>query len=153
MRQVQISMSILLAILAGSTLNAMAAAACPETSSGCTCHTAAAPTALNLDLVAMTKQLNLSAEQVAKIKTILDDMVTPMAAYRDNMADNKEKMYVLNHSEPVDTAAIEVLANKQAQIITRVLAIRSQVRADIEAVLTPEQLAQVSGSHSTDTAK
>lgn len=141
----RITMFMFQIVLVASSMKVMAVCAGEDAAKNC--HGNVAPTALNLDLKAMTVQLSLTDEQVAKIKTLLNDIVTPMAAYRDNMADNNEKLAALNQSNPSDSAAIQALANKQAQIIARVLAMRSQLRSDIEAVLTSEQLAQISKSH------
>lgn len=100
-----------------------------------------------VNVEALAVQLNLSNEQSAKIRDILNDATTPMVAMQEKMQSNREKLRLLHQVNPIDNAAVLSIGNKQAQLLADMLQLRNKTRAEINAVLTPEQLDQLQSTH------
>ncbi len=100
---------------------------------------------VNID--ALAAQLNLSREQISKIHSIMDDVATPMVAMQEKLQDYREMQKKLHAATPIDNAALKAIGDKQARVLSDMLQLRSKIRIDIDAVLTPEQHEQMRNLH------
>lgn len=100
---------------------------------------------VNID--ALAAQLNLSREQINKIHSIMNDVATPMVAMQEKLQDYRELQRKLHAATPIDNAALQAVGDKQARVLSDMLQLRSKIRTDIDAVLTPEQREQMRNLH------
>lgn len=89
-------------------------------------------------LARMTKELNLTSDQQAKIKTILETEQAKMQPLRQQLRQNR---LAENSSSTgaFDEAQVRAFATKQAQIMTDLTVERERTKSQILAVLTPDQ--------------
>lgn len=89
-------------------------------------------------LARMSKQLNLTADQQAKIKTILETEHAKMQPMRQQLRQNRLAENN-NSTATFDEAQARAFATKQAQIMTDLTVERERMKSQIFAVLTPDQ--------------
>ena len=89
-------------------------------------------------LARMTKELNLTPDQQAQIKTILETQKAKMQPLRQQLRQNR---MAANSSTTgaFDEAQVRALAAKQAQIQTDLTVERERTKSQILTVLTPDQ--------------
>jgi protein CpxP len=88
----------------------------------------------------MTQKLNLTDAQQAQIKTILQTERTKIQPLRQQLRQNRlAHTQAGNAAGMFDEAQVRAYAAKQAQIMTDLTVERERARAQIYAVLTPEQ--------------
>lgn len=92
-------------------------------------------------LARMSKELNLTSDQQAKIKTILETEQAKMQPLRQQLRQNR---LAENSSSTgaFDEAQVRAFATKQAQIMTDLTVERQRTKSQILAVLTPDQRAK-----------
>ena len=88
----------------------------------------------------MAKVLRLSADQQAGIRKIINAERVEHNSLLKMLAENRKQFRQVTHASTFDEAAVRTLAEKQAQIITRLLISPVIMRNKINALLTPEQL-------------
>jgi periplasmic protein CpxP/Spy len=89
-------------------------------------------------LARMSKKLNLTSDQKAKIKTILETERAKMPPMRQQLRQNRLAENS-NSAATFDEAQARAFASKQAQIITDLTVERERMKSQIFAVLTPDQ--------------
>jgi protein CpxP len=89
-------------------------------------------------LARMTKELNLTSDQQAKIKTILETERAKMQPLRQQLRQNRQAE---NSNSPgtFNEVQVRAYATKQAQIMTDLTVERERAKSQIFAVLTPDQ--------------
>ena len=87
----------------------------------------------------LADELNLSDAQRQQIKQIHRDARGEKLAIRDAMQDNREAMQKLDPSAKDYGRQVEQLAGEKGDLVKRLTIQRSNVRAQMYAVLTPEQ--------------
>ena len=89
-------------------------------------------------LARMSKELNLTSDQQAKIKTILETEQAKMQPLRQQLRQNRLAENS-SSTETFDEAQVRAFATKQAQIMTDLTVERQRTKSQILAVLTPDQ--------------
>lgn len=89
-------------------------------------------------LARMTKELNLTSDQQAKIKTILETEHAKMQPLRQQLRQNRLAENS-NSAGTFDEAQVRTFAAKQAQIMSDLTVERERTKSQILAVLTPDQ--------------
>lgn len=89
------------------------------------------------------KQINLSSEQQAQIKQILEANKANVQGIREKMHDNQLQIRKLSLSDDKDKAAkIEKLAKTQGKLMTKMIVNNAKIADEMRHVLTPEQIAE-----------
>jgi periplasmic protein CpxP/Spy len=89
-------------------------------------------------LARMTKELNLTSDQQAKIKTILETERAKMQPLRQQLRQNRQAENS-NSAGTFNEVQVRAYATKQAQIMTDLTVERERAKSQIFAVLTPDQ--------------
>jgi protein CpxP len=87
----------------------------------------------------MARDLDLTAEQKAQIRTILDAEREKSAPLRKQLADNREQLRKIAGKEPFDEAAVRNLAADQEKTRVELVVSRTRAMNRVHALLTPEQ--------------
>ena len=87
----------------------------------------------------MADELNLSDTQRQQFKQIHRAARGEKLAIRDAMQDNREALHKLDPSASDYSSQVERLAEEKGDLVKRMIIQRSQVRAQMHAILTPEQ--------------
>jgi protein CpxP len=87
----------------------------------------------------MARDLDLTADQKAQIKTILDAEREKSAPLRKQLADNREQLRKLAEKDPFDEAAVRKLAADQEKSHIEMVVSRTRTMNRVHALLTPEQ--------------
>lgn len=87
----------------------------------------------------MSKGLELSTEQQAQVKAILENHHSKVAPLRQNLAANRDQWQQAVKAEAFDEAAVRNLAAGQAATKTELMVERARMQHQIHALLTPEQ--------------
>ena len=87
----------------------------------------------------MADELNLNDEQRQQLKQIHSEAKGGKQAMRDAMRDIRESLHKLDPSASDYNAQVEKLAVEKGELVKRITVHRSQVRAQVHAILTPEQ--------------
>jgi periplasmic protein CpxP/Spy len=91
------------------------------------------------------RQLNLTDDQKAKIKDILEANKGAIQPIRDAMKANHEKLASLNGN--FDEAQVSAIAKEQGDLTAQMIVARERVRSQIFAILTDEQKAKATQIH------
>ncbi len=90
----------------------------------------------------MAAVLDLTADQQAQIKNLLDQQWQNRQADRDEMQAAREAMQAARLATPFDEADFRAKAAKQAELRTERMVERAKLQQQINAILTPEQQAK-----------
>ncbi len=95
----------------------------------------------------MARRLDLTEEQQAQIKAILESERTTAAPLRQQLAESRKKMREAVLAEPFDESAVRTLAESESETRIELEVSRARAKSRIHALLTPEQreLARKSG--------
>ena len=93
-------------------------------------------------LAMMATVLDLSENQQAQIKDLLDQQWQLRQADREEMQAARDAMRAARLVEPFDEADFRAKAAKQAELRTERMVERAKLQQQIKAVLTPEQQAK-----------
>jgi Spy/CpxP family protein refolding chaperone len=85
------------------------------------------------------QKLGLSAEQQASLKAIMDAARPEMDSIRADMKSNRETLRNADPGDPTYATTVANARNVAADVAGRMVTATSQVRANVWAVLTPEQ--------------
>lgn len=88
----------------------------------------------------LADEFGITPDQRAAIRATIEASVPEILAVASDMAANRLDLNALLTIEPVDTAAVESVANAQGQAFADLVRIRSGIFIDIRGVLTDEQL-------------
>ena len=103
----------------------------------------------DMDLVMMAEKLNLTTEQRDKIGKVMDTAHTQMRDLMFKMVDTHKEVRSLNRSTgKTDDAKLRQLADQQGKLVADMMYLSWKSRADMRAVLTPDQLKQLDRFHS-----
>lgn len=91
----------------------------------------------------MGEHLQLTAEQKEKIQSIFQAQAEQQLAQRESMQSFHQQMRDLDPTSADYVAAVQKLAEARADNMMARMVDRAQVKADIFAVLTPEQRAEM----------
>lgn len=87
----------------------------------------------------MSRQLKLTNDQQAKIKTLLAADRKKAMPLVQKMAEYRKQLHETGQAAKFNEAAVRAIAAKQAQTEAELIVSRERVRSSINAVLTPEQ--------------
>ena len=87
----------------------------------------------------MAKDLNLSQEQQTQIQKIRSESRETMRAMRDTMLANRDAMEKLDPTAKDYMAQVDKLAAEKGAIVEGMTQEHARVRAEMAAILTPEQ--------------
>jgi protein CpxP len=89
---------------------------------------------------AILRQLDLTDEQKAKVKEIMEANRATVKPIREAMKANREKLAAMNGS--FDEAAVSEIAKNQGDLTAQMIVARERVKSQIFAILTDEQKAK-----------
>ena len=95
----------------------------------------------------MADELELSAEQKEKIHTIVKREKPAVKGYVQRLRANHETMCKLQESGSVSDEAIEQYAQKQADIVAKLIVLHQKAKGEIRPILTEEQLTRIKKRH------
>jgi protein CpxP len=90
-------------------------------------------------LAIMAKVLRLSTAQQARIRDILKAERDEKTSLLKKLSENRKQFRQKTHAATFDEAAVRTLAEKQAQLMTKMIVSSAITRNKIRALLTPEQ--------------
>jgi protein CpxP len=93
----------------------------------------------------MFRQLNLTDDQKAKVKEILEANKATIQPIREAMKANHEKLAALNGN--FDEAQVSAIAKEQGDLTAQMIVARARVKSQIFAILTDEQKAKAAQLH------
>ena len=93
----------------------------------------------------MTQKLELTDEQVKKIKSVLTDTRKKQIGLRANAKVAQIELKEMVSQETVDAAKIDAKVDEIAKIKSDMLRAKTDAALAVRAVLTPEQLAKADG--------
>jgi len=89
------------------------------------------------------RQLDLTDEQKEKIQSIIKSSREDSKALRKQMRTNRKELHNLSENGNVGESKIKNLAKKQGNLHAKMIVQRHKSKAQIYAILTPEQQAKV----------
>lgn len=102
----------------------------------------------DMGLVMMAEKLNLSSEQRDKIGKIMDSAHSQMRDLLFKMVDtHKEVRSLTRGAGKTDDAKLRQLADQQGKLAADMMYLSWKSRADMRAVLTPDQLKKLESFH------
>lgn len=87
----------------------------------------------------MFRQLDLTDEQRAQMKTIRDGSRDKIKPLMEKMRETRDQLAELGADGIFDQAAVETLAASQAETMKQLIVEKERVKAEMFGVLTPEQ--------------
>lgn len=87
----------------------------------------------------MTKKLGLNEEQVKKMHEVEAKFHPQMQSLREKMKATRSELREVMHAENVDQTTVKSLAKQQGDLKAEKIVLRSQMRAEINKLLTTEQ--------------
>jgi len=87
----------------------------------------------------MAEALELTDEQRRQFKQIHRKARPKLQEIGDAMQDNREALHRLSPADEDYAGQVERLAREQGKLVARMIRVRSRVRAEVYAILTPEQ--------------
>jgi protein CpxP len=93
------------------------------------------------------RQLNLTDDQKAKVKEILEANKGTIQPIREAMKANHEKLAALKGN--FDEAQVSAIAKEQGDLTAQMIVARQRVKSQIFAILTDDQKAKAAQLHET----
>lgn len=90
----------------------------------------------------MLRGLDLTDEQKAQVKTIMQSSRESSKPLREQMKANRQKLQTLSDSGNFDQAQVQALADEQGKLTAQMIVEKEKVKSQISAILTPEQKAK-----------
>lgn len=87
----------------------------------------------------IAKKLNLTDEQKTQVKTILEDSKTRVKPLMETMRENHKQAENLGTDGSFNETQVNQIANAQSETIKQLFIEKEKTKAQIFAVLTPEQ--------------
>lgn len=88
----------------------------------------------------LAERLELTDEQRSTVQAIVDEAKPKMREIKDQMRENRRSLRELTSQPDATDEQIRALADAQGTQLTELIVLRTKMRADIAATLTPEQL-------------
>jgi len=85
------------------------------------------------------KELNLTSEQQAQVKDILEKQKPQREAHMKAMQESRQALREATRSDAYDSAKVREIANKQAALHADMTVLRTETMHQIYGLLTPEQ--------------
>jgi protein CpxP len=85
------------------------------------------------------KELNLTSEQQARVKEIMDKQKPQREAHMKAMQESRQALREATRSDAYDSAKVREIANKQAALHANMTVLRTETMHQIYSLLTPEQ--------------
>jgi protein CpxP len=90
-----------------------------------------------------TDYLDLTADQQAQAKQIVESGKTTMQPLMEQMKSGHLQMRQLEESSTFDEAKVRVLASQQAQTMTEMIVQKAKIKSQLFAILTADQKAKL----------
>lgn len=90
----------------------------------------------------MLRGLDLTDEQKAQVKTIMQSSRESSKPLREQMKANRQKLQTLSDSGNFDQAQVQALADEQGRLTAQMIVEKEKVKSQISAILTAEQKAK-----------
>lgn len=90
-----------------------------------------------------TDYLDLTADQQAQAKQIVENGKTAMKPLFEQMKSGHMQMRQLEESGTFDEGKVRALASQQAQTMTEVIVQKAKIKSQLFAILTPDQKAKL----------
>ena len=90
-------------------------------------------------IVHMAKRLDLSADQLASVRSIVDKARPQLRSLRDQMAANHKQLRKLDKDATPDAGQLRSIADAQGKAIADMIVLRTDMRSEIDKVLTDKQ--------------
>lgn len=90
----------------------------------------------------MLRGLDLTDEQKAQVKTIMQSSREASKPLREQMKANRQKLQALSDSGNFDQAQVQALADEQGRLTAQMIVEKEKVKSQISAILTTEQKAK-----------
>jgi periplasmic protein CpxP/Spy len=99
------------------------------------------------DMAMPLRGLDLTDEQKAKVKEIVDQSKTAVDPLKQQMRDGRAKLAELSQTGSYDQAQVESLASDQGKLTASMIVERHKTRTAIFSLLTDEQKAKAAERH------
>jgi len=90
----------------------------------------------------MKSTLDLSEDQVTKIRAIKDKYRPEKMALRGKMKDARKQLREAMHADSIDKNKVKKLARQMGDLKTQKILLRADMKAEVHSVLTSEQRAK-----------
>ena len=87
----------------------------------------------------LAEKLNLTDEQKTQVKTILEESKTRVKPLREGLRENRQQAETLGNDGTFNEEQVNQLAARQAETMKQLFVEMEKTKAQIFAVLTPEQ--------------
>lgn len=91
----------------------------------------------------MFERLDLSKEQVKKVRSIRDNYRPKMETLSDKARDNRKKLREAMHSDSINQNQVKKLAKVMGDLKEDKIILRAEIRTEIHKVLTKEQREEI----------
>ena len=98
----------------------------------------------------MAKRLDLSADQLTSVRSIVDKNRPQLRSLRDQMAANHKQLRALAEDAAQDPGKLRAIADAQGKTIADMIVLRTQMREDIDKVLSDKQREKLHHMHGKD---
>lgn len=95
------------------------------------------------NLERLADRLDMTGQQRAEVKAILDDSRQQMVKLREQIRENRVQLRDLAGKADFDEAAVRSIADKQGDLKAETIVLRARQRHEMKAVLTDEQRVQL----------
>jgi Spy/CpxP family protein refolding chaperone len=95
----------------------------------------------------LTSLLELTEEQQASIETLNETFGEQISTLRESMHENREILKTLAEATPVDSNAIQQVADAQGALFSDLVMLKTEKRIAFAAILTQEQLDKLEELH------
>ena len=90
----------------------------------------------------IAKKLNLTDEQKTQVKTILEDSKTRVKPLMESLRENHKKAETLGNDGVFNEELVNQIASGQSETMKQLFIEKEKTKAQIFAILTPEQRAE-----------
>lgn len=87
----------------------------------------------------MAKRLDLTKDQLASVRSIVDKHRAQLRAVLDQLAENRSRLRAFAAESAPDEAKLRTTADRQGKAIADLIVIRTEMKAQINKVLTDDQ--------------
>jgi len=88
---------------------------------------------------AKLERLDLSDEQRAQVRSVIDAARPEFRKVADAVRVNRKEMRALMRSDEFDERAVRRIADRQGDLVADMIVLRGKLKSQVAAVLTPEQ--------------
>jgi len=90
-------------------------------------------------LEARLERVNLSDEQRAQVRAVIDAARPGFRKVADSLRAHRKEMRGVMRSDAYDEGAVRRVADRQGELVAEMIVLRSKVKSQVAAVLTEEQ--------------